>query len=50
MTTISDENILYGGPLKTNLEKDVQSLGEYIIGQLSGHGDKIAIVSVYWDI
>lgn len=42
------KNILYGGPLKVNLEQDTRSLGEYIIRELSGHGDKIAIVSVYF--
>lgn len=42
------KNILYGGPLKVNLEEDTRSLGEYIIRELSGHGDKIAIVSVYF--
>lgn len=47
MTThVSRENILYGGPIKVDVSKDVKSLGEYILRELASHGDKVSIVSV----
>ena len=45
-TQISKDNILFGGPIRIDVAKDVQSLGEYIIKELASHGDKVLIVSV----
>lgn len=42
---MANDLILYGGPVAVDLEQNVQSLGEYIIKQLAGHGDKVSIVS-----
>lgn len=42
---MSNENIIYGGPVGIDVTKDVKSLGEYILRELSVLGDKVAIVS-----
>lgn len=40
-----NENIIFGGAVGVDVTKDVKSLGEYILRELSVHGDKVAIVS-----
>lgn len=44
---MSNENIIFGGPVGVDVTKDVKSLGEYILRQLSVHEDTVAIVSIF---
>lgn len=43
---MEDKNILYGGPIQLDVQKDYRSLGEFVFKSLQGHGDLVSIVSV----
>lgn len=45
---VTNERILYGGPIIADLSKEVGSLGELLLNTLYKFSDKVAFVSEDW--